>query len=67
MDSGSVLLAGFCLNLKGQTVFSLKLLQDSGSLLCVGQFSPLGDYAMLHCGLGLFRDFQVVPRCLETL
>lgn len=38
MDSGSVLLAGLRLNLKGQTVFSLKLSQVPGSLLWVGHF-----------------------------
>lgn len=77
MDSGSVLLAGFCLNLKGQTVFSLKRLQDSGSLLCVGQFYPLGGCAILHYGLGLsgasrlshsvWKPYKPCPHCFGTL
>lgn len=77
MDSGSVLLADFCLNLKGQTVFSLKLLQDSGSLRWVGQFYPLGGCAMLQYGLGLSGASRLsyaagnlrslVPTALATL
>lgn len=67
MDSGSVLLAGFCLNLKGQTVFSLKLLQDSGSLLCVGRFSPAWWLCYVTLWSGALRGFQVVPCCLETI
>lgn len=77
MDSGSVLLADFCLNLKGQTVFSLKLLQDSDSLRRAGRFYPLGGCAVLHYGLGLSGAsrlshdagnlISLVPTALATL
>lgn len=77
MDSGSVLPADFCLNLKGQTVFSLKLLQDSDSLRRAGQFYPLGGCAVLHYGLGLSGAsrlshdagnlISLVPTALATL
>lgn len=40
MDSGSVLLAGLCLNLKGQTVFSLKLSQ------ALAPFSGLDSFTL---------------------
>lgn len=73
MDSGSVLLAGSCSNLKGQTVFSLKLLQDSGSLLGVGQFYLLSGSAVLYYGLGLpgasrlshvvWKPYKPCPHC----
>lgn len=78
MDSGSVLLAGFCLNLKGQTVFSLKLLQDSGSLLCVGRFSPRlvvvlryimvwGSQGLSGCPMLSGNHIGLVPTALATL
>lgn len=75
MDSGSILLADFCLNLKGQTVFSLKLLQDSDSLRRVGQFYPLGGCAMfVALWSGALRGFHaagnlisLVPTALAAL